>query len=173
MQAVYKHYYGYVKSVVVRYVNNTADVEELINDNFIKVFNKLHTFRFPEDETLLPNAFKAWLSRISSHTAIDFLRLSKRKQNLEELTDETEITDEVTVLEKINGNEILQLLNELPELQRVIFNLFEIEGFSHKEIAAELCIPEKHSRVYLARSKSRLRTLYLQTLTAPGISYEK
>lgn len=168
---IYKNFYGYVKSIVVRYIDNDADAEELINDNFIKVFGKLHTFKLPEDDEMLLKTFKVWLSRISSRTAIDFLRIAKHNKNLDELTDETEMINHVTVIEKINANDILKLLNSLPEMHRVIFNMHEIEGFTHVEISKALNIPEKHSRVYLARAKSRLRILYTKTLS--GICYEK
>ena len=59
-------------------------------------------------------------------------------------------------------SDIMKLLDSLPELQRIIFNLYEIEGFSHDEIAKQLLIPDSTSRTYLTRAKQKLRMLYLE-----------
>ena len=62
------------------------------------------------------------------------------------------------------GQDILKLLDKLPEIQRVIFTLFEVEGYSHEEIAQQLNIPESTSRTYLTRGKQKLRVLYKQMI---------
>ncbi|GAA4336493.1 RNA polymerase sigma factor [Mucilaginibacter gynuensis] len=165
---VYKSFYGYLMGVVIRYNNDVSQAEELVNDSFIKIFKNIRMFIHPEDPENLLKAFKGWIARIASRTAIDFLRIAKNNQATDELTEMHTLTDHVTVVDKMNAQDILKLLNNLPQIQRVIFNMYEIEGFKHEEIATELNIPVKNSRVYLARAKERLRALYQQTLNRSG-----
>jgi len=76
-EMIYKSFYGYLMGVVLRYVNDRNDAEELVNDTFIKIFKSMAQFSFPKDEGELQRAFKGWIARISSRTAIDFLRTKK------------------------------------------------------------------------------------------------
>ena len=161
---IYRSFYGYLKGVIIRYHKDPEQVEELINDSFIKIFKNLAAFSYPEDAGLLPKAFKGWIARIASRTVIDFLRIGKNQAQHEELAEFHLPVNEITVLDKMNAGDILNLLNELPQLQKVIFNMYVMEGFKHEEIAAELRIPVKNSRVYLARAKERLRILYQQQI---------
>jgi len=157
---LYKFFYGYIMAITIRYITKTHVAEELVNDSFIKIFNHLHHFKFPDESLAHLKAFKGWMARITSRTAIDFLRIDKNHYHIEELADEDIRIDPINVINKIQFEEILALLNELPEIQRIIFNMFEIEGYSHEEISQSLNIPLKNSRVYLARAKSRLRLAY-------------
>jgi RNA polymerase sigma-70 factor (ECF subfamily) len=157
---LYKSYYGYLMGIVLRYLKETVQAEELVNDSFMKIFKNLHGFIAPDDAELLPKAFKAWIARITSRTVIDHLRVSKNHRHAEQLTEIHFTEGQVTVLDKLNAADILRLLDELPQLQRIIFNMHEIEGYKHEEIASAMQIPVKNSRVYLARAKDRLRSLY-------------
>ncbi|MBE9586242.1 RNA polymerase sigma factor [Mucilaginibacter sp. JRF] len=159
---IYKSFYGYIMGVVIRYHKDSEQAEELVNDSFIKIFKNLPTFTYPDDPDELLKAFKGWIARIASRTVIDFLRVGRNNYQTEEITELHIVHEQVSVVDKMNANDILKLLNELSEIQKVIFNMHEIEGFRHEEIAAELNIPVKNSRVYLARAKDRLRTLYKQ-----------
>lgn len=165
---VYKTHYGYVMGVITRYNNDINQAEELVNDTFIKIFKNIKMFIHPDDTEKLPKAFRGWIARIASRTVIDFLRIDKNHRHTEEINDEHVAADHITVMSKLNVQDILNLLNGLPQLQRVIFNMYEIEGFKHEEIATTLNIPVKNSRVYLARAKERLRLLYQQTLITSG-----
>lgn len=164
-EVVYKSFYGYLMAVVLRYVNDRNDAEELVNDSFIKTFKAIGQFSLPKNKEEHQRAFKAWISKIASRTAIDFLRSKRNLRSLEEIGEQQEPLTEVNVIAALNVKDILKLLDALPELQKMIFNLYEIEGFSHDEISKMLNIPESSSRVYLTRAKSKLRSLYTHTLT--------
>ncbi|WP_379086882.1 RNA polymerase sigma factor [Pedobacter sp. UC225_65] len=163
-EMVYKSFYGYLMAVVLRYVNERNDAEELVNDSFIKIFKAIVQFNLPKNTEEHQRAFKAWIAKIASRTAIDFLRTKRSLLSIDEITEHQEPLTEVTVIAALNVKDILKLLDALPETQKLIFNLFEIEGFSHDEISKILNIPESSSRVYLARAKNKLRTLYSKTL---------
>lgn len=163
-EMVYKSFYGYLMAVVLRYVGERNDAEELVNDTFIKVFKAIAQFNLPKKQEEHEKAFKGWISKIASRTAIDFLRTKKIVIGLDEIVEEQEPVNEVNVISALHVKDILKLVATLPETQKLVFNLYEIEGFSHEEIAKLLKIPESSSRVYLTRAKNKLRILYSTTL---------
>ncbi|MEE6186909.1 MULTISPECIES: RNA polymerase sigma factor [Chitinophagaceae] len=161
-ETLYKSFYGYVKGVVTRYVTDFHYAEEIVNDSFIKIFNNLSSFQALGQATNVSTSFKAWIAKIASRTAIDFLRKKKIDFNKDDISD---INHSSIAYEQSSSSEIkdiLKLLNALPQTQRAIFNLYEIEGFSHQEIAVMLSIPENVSRSYLSRAKNKLKALYIE-----------
>lgn len=163
-EIVYKSFYGYLMAIVLRYVKDRHDSEELVNDVFIKIFKSLAQFNFPSGKEATDQPFKAWIAKIASRTAIDFLRTKRVFLSIDEIVEDHEPLIEINVVSELHVKDILKLIESLPEMQRVIFNLFEIEGFSHQEIAKLLTIPESSSRVYLTRAKQKLRVSYAKTL---------
>ncbi len=163
-EAIYKSFYGYLMGVVLRYVNDRHDAEEVVNDCFVKVFKHMASFTFPENKDELQKAFKGWIARISSRTAIDFLRTKKVRIYVDDIEESQQPITVVNVISKLHAQDILSLLNALPETQKVIFNLYEIEGYSHDEISKLLNISGSSSRVYLTRAKNKLRELYSKIL---------
>ncbi|MES2417577.1 MAG: RNA polymerase sigma factor [Bacteroidota bacterium] len=161
---IYKSFYGYLMAVILRYVKDRNDAEEIVNDTFIKIFKSIVQFVPPADKTALEKAFKAWIAKIGSRTAIDFLRSKRVFLSIEEITEAQIPETLVNVVSALHVKDILKLIESLPEIQGLIFNLFEIEGFSHSEIAKLLDIPESSSRVYLTRAKQKLRILYSKSL---------
>ncbi|WP_285010173.1 RNA polymerase sigma factor [Pedobacter faecalis] len=162
---VYKSFYGYIIGVILRYVNNRDDAEELVNDSFIKIFKNIAQFSFPKEDDQLQKAFKGWIARISSRTAIDFLRARKEFTSIDDIAEGDQPVTHLNAITQLNVRDIMSLLNALPETQRLIFNMYEIEGFSHDEISRALSISESSSRVYLTRAKTRLRDLYVKNLS--------
>ena len=157
---VYKQFYGYLMAVAFRYVKEEMEAEDIVNESFVKIFKKLNTFECAEESQILEKSFKGWIARVTVNTAIDKLRTKKDLLNIDDVSDYEMLTHTVPIATTLEVNDILKLLYELPDIQRTIFNLYEIEGFSHEEIGKELNIPESTSRTYLTRAKSRLRKLY-------------
>ena len=155
--------------IAIRYMNDRCQAQELVNDVFLKAFRNVSQFVFKSNsENDDYHAFRGWLARITVTSALDRLRVKKRILYIEDLSETTsEIAAEIS--SNLNVQDILRLLDQLPDIQRLIFNLYEIEGFSHEEIAENLKIPSGTSRGYLARAKNKLRKLYNENL----ISYEK
>ena len=163
-EVVYKSFYGYLMGVILRYVNDRHDAEELINDCFIKVFKGLGQFGAPKDPEQLQKAFKGWAARISSRTAIDFLRSKKTFLYVDDMEEAPQPITELNAISQLHVQDIMKLLNQLPETHKLIFNMYELEGFSHEEISKLINIPESSSRVYLTRAKNKLRILYSKSL---------
>ena len=169
-EMMYKSFYGYLMGIILRYTKNTADSEELVNDTFIKIFKNVSGFKSPNNPEELQRSFKGWIAQIASRTAIDKIRTSKAHFYVDDLKEDQHPATQVSVASDLHVSDIMNLLNHLPDTQRLVFNLYEIEGFAHDEISKMLNIPESSSRVYLTRSKNKLRALYTNTLVG---SYKK
>jgi len=148
----FKKYYGYVMGISLSYSKSRDLAQEITNDTFMKCFESLKKI---EGAT----SIKPWLRRIAVNTAIDYYRKDKRYQNHLEADGETPVFDDVYAPDQLALEDLLQLLHQLPEDQKLVFNLYEVEGYSHREVAQRLEITESSSRVYLTRAKLKLRQL--------------
>jgi RNA polymerase sigma factor (sigma-70 family) len=156
-ELLYKRYFSFAMSVCIRYITDTQNAMEVVNDSFYKLFNTLKSYN-----TSKP--FKPWFARILVNTAIDNLRKSKGNKNLVILSDIPEKELHNADIEiNLSADDIVKLLNQLPETYRMVFNLYEIEGYSHDEISQMLGIGVSTSRANLSRAKEKLRELYLKT----------
>lgn len=151
-EVFFKRYYGFVMGIGLSYVKSRDQAQEITQDSFMKFFDSLKKM----DQA---PSVKPWLRRITVNTAIDYYRKNKRIQNHEEADGETPVFDPVYAPDDLAYEEILKLLYQLPEDQQIVFNLYEVEGFSHREVAEQLNITESSSRVYLTRAKTKLRQL--------------
>jgi RNA polymerase sigma factor (sigma-70 family) len=150
-EALYRHFYSYAMAISVRYSLNRDDAQEVVNDGFIKVFNAIHHFNADKP-------FRAWLRTIMVNTAIDRRRKDMKFQLNVEL-DHAAPSIGAIAISSLGAQDILKLMKNLPPVQAAIFNLYEIDGYTHDEIAVLLSIPVSSSRVYLSRAKEKLRSL--------------
>jgi len=151
---LFKQYYGYVMSIALRFSSCRDNALEITNDSFLKIFRNIGSHQIDKE-------FKAWVRRIVVNTALDYYRREKKhlvEISIDEASDESE--DE-SVLDKLDAEGIIRLLNSLPVIYRYTFTLFEIEGFSHDEIAQQLSISTSTSRSNLTRAKKMLRQMIL------------
>ena len=151
-EMLYKLFYGYAMGISLRYSLNRDDALEAVNDAFIKVFNAIHSYN-------IDRPFKAWLRTIVVNTAIDRRRKDLKFQLKVDLDNAAPISSNIGTVDNLNVQDILKLMKELPAIQLTIFNLYEIDGYNHDEIANMLTIPVSSSRVYLSRAKERLRKM--------------
>jgi RNA polymerase sigma factor (sigma-70 family) len=166
-ELLYKAFYGYISGVAFRYVKERGIIMELVNDAFIRIFKKIGDFNFNGPPEELTKAFKGWIGRITANAAIDRIRSKKTLLYIDDITDEGIMQIAVEANDTLSFNDIMQLLDQLPPIQQLIFNMHEIEGFSHEEIAIQLKIPPSTSRVYLTRARTRLIELYQKIMNTP------
>jgi len=153
-EIIYKHFFSYAMSIALRYSKNQEDAIEVLNDGFLKVFIQIKKFKINAN-------FKAWLRTIIINTSIDKYRIKLKNAHIY-LEEENQINQAIStsnILDHYNAEEIINTIQKLPEAYRFTFNLYEIEGYSHKEISKQLGINESKSRTYLSRSKKLLRQL--------------
>ena len=127
--------------------------EDLAHDIFLKAIEKYHTIR-------AAFKFDTWLKRIAVNHCIDYLRQQPDFVPLtEELAEEEEAEGVVLWVKDITADELAETIRQLPELQRTVFNLYAIEGYSHKRIAALLGISVDYSKQLHHRARTRLGRL--------------
>ncbi len=151
-EKLYKHFYGYAMGICLRYAYTKTDASEILNDSFLKVFKNIKKY----DEK---KAFRPWLKTIVVNTAIDYYRKNAKFRATLEIEEAEQEAINVDQIDSLNLEDIKKILDQLPEMYRLVFNLYEIEGYTHKEIANNLKIDESTSRSYLTRAKKKLRKL--------------
>lgn len=155
MKALYDRYAGYLTAVCSRYIDSKEDINDLMQESFIKIFSGIGSFVFRGEGSL-----KAWMSRIVSNTAIRHLQQNSRLDmtsldNVQAITDE-EADTSLSELDDIPPEVIQEMIKSLPSGYRAVFNLFVFEDKSHREIADMLGIKENSSASQLHRAKARL-----------------
>jgi len=153
---IYEHFAGKMMSVCLRYSKDRETAKDLLHDGFLKVFTHLDRFEGK-------GSFEGWIRRIMINTALEHIR----KQSDEGFNQDIETAwglnnGELNALEKMEADEIIQLIQKLPDSYRSVFNLFVVEGYSHREIAEEMHITESSSRVYLTRAKQMLHDFLIE-----------
>ncbi len=138
-------------AVCLRYVNDPETARDLMQDGFIKVFTSIDTYTGS-------GAFEGWLRKIFVNCALEYLR---RNDVLRESTDLDNTAELVqpnsNAISDLSAAELMQLVHDLPAGFRTVFNMFAIEGYSHKEISEALGITESTSRSQYTRAKQLLQ----------------
>ena len=138
------------------YCRNTQDAEDALQDSFVTIYQKLVDFK---GNNL--SAFIAWCSKIVVHTSIAKYRRNYYTMERNELTEQSDVQIDPTIYQKLNKDELMNLIEKLPSGYRQIFLLFAIEGYSHKEIAEQLNIGASSSRSQYIRAKQKLKDIIL------------
>ncbi len=156
---IFEHYGSFLYRVAYRYVRDRMTAEDLVVDSFLKIFDGAANFRFDN-----LRSFEAWMKRIVINESLMLLR-KQANFNLMPESEAIEVPVDDNILDSISSDEIHQLIAELPDGYRTVFNLFAIEGYSHKEIAEQLNINEGTSKSQLnhARKLLQKKILYRQT----------
>jgi RNA polymerase sigma-70 factor (ECF subfamily) len=155
-EMLYRRFFSYAMSICIRYVPNTNYAIEVVNDSFVKVFDKLSRFDTSK-------SFKGWFGAIIVNTAIDSYRRNLKRNStlsIDTIKDDNEVEPEIE--QALSSDDIIKLFAELPDTYRLTFNLYEIEGYSHEEIGQMLGVTASTSRGNLTRAKKMLQVLYKQ-----------
>jgi len=152
-KAVFDLYAGRMLGVCQRYARNTMDAEDMLQDAFIKVFEKINQFKNE-------GSFEGWIRKIVVNTALKKYTVSR--YTMERFDKDVESYDEryqtdATPFTNLTEKEILELIHALPDGYRIIFNLYVIEGYRHEEIAVMLQINSGTSRSQLAKARAMLQ----------------
>lgn len=155
MQAFYERFYSYALSVCLAYASDREDAREMLNDGFLKAFR--HMGELKNEAVVVP-----WLRRIMVNTAIDYYRRN-RKRALDTSTELVEYSlqepylNDEAIFSQLSVEHILTVLHQLPTPYRMVFSLYVLEGYAHREIADQLGIAESTSRAHLSEANRLLR----------------
>lgn len=147
---LYKKYSPLVYGICLRYTKNRNDAQDLLQECFIKIMDRIVDFRFE-------GSFEGWLRRLTVNEALNFIRLNSK--SFEEYCDDSDISMasyDPDSLSSLSAQELLKYINALPDGYRTIFNLYVIEGYPHTEIAKMLNIAEATSRSQLKKAREFL-----------------
>ena len=163
-EILYHTYSSKMFSVCLRYANEYAGAEDLLQDGFIKVFNNIQKFRSE-------GSFEGWIRRIFVNNSIEYFR---KKSNLYVVQETEALTYEYyddNAVQKLMKEDLMKIIQSLSVGYRTIFNLYAIEGYSHKEIAELLNITEGTSKSQLARARYLLQKKIAEAM--PNMGYNR
>lgn len=153
---LYERYYGSMMVVCMRYTNDREEARDVLHEGFMKVFRNLH--KFAQGTNL-----GAWIRRIMVNTAIDHYRKSAKGPNLVEINHAIHEADVHDVVSDLSAEEILAMVQRLSPAYRMVFNLYVIEGYAHKEVGKLLGISEGTSKSNLAKARIKLQQMILKS----------
>lgn len=157
-KTLYERYYGKMLGVCTRYAKDKDHAKDMLQDGFLKVFTKMQSYNSK-------GSFEGWMRRIIVNSCIDNIRKDKKNYLIVSTTiasdadyniPQEEISDD-DLADKISEAEILRAVQDLTPAYRMVFNLYVIEEFTHKEIAEMLEISEGTSKSNLAKAKFNLK----------------
>lgn len=147
---LYEKYYGKLFPIAMRYMRDREEAKESTQIAFIKIFNSIDKYDFK-------GSFPGWISRITVNACLDQLRKKNRNFEDGDLLNAPEVSIEPTAIAKFSEQDLLKIIQELDDKERMVFSMIEIEGFKHKEVAEILNISEGTSRWYLNQAKKSLK----------------
>lgn len=136
-------------SVCLRYARNRADAEDILQDGFIRLFQNIRQYSGK-------GSFEGWMRRIFVNASLKKYQAKKWELELPVLENHDESID-ATAISMLTEKEILDLIASLPKGYRLVFNMYVIEGYAHKEIADLLGISEATSRTQLLKARKQLQ----------------
>lgn len=152
-KALYDFYAAKMFAICLRYSKNQMDAEDIMQDAFVKLYNNLARFRGE-------GSFDGWVRRIFVNTAIEYVRKNKiTSTEIGEGIEERLATHNANVLDNLYEKDILQTASGLSDGYKTVFNMYAVDGYSHKEIADKLGITESTSKSQFSRAKAILRSI--------------
>ncbi len=150
-KALYNKYAPQAYATIKRYTKHVELADEILNDAFFKVFTKIESYSGI-------GSFEGWIKKVVTNTVMDHLRKYVKDQQVyhaSEMPEEVYMSDDI--VGKLSYKELLAVVQELPDTQRIVFNLFVFEDYKHREISEELGITEVNSRWHLNDARKRLK----------------
>lgn len=153
-KSLFDKYSKLLMSVSYRYAKDMSLAEDILQDSFIKIFNNLNDYTFS-------GSFEGWMKKIVVRTALNQVRKeANRNENfVSEDYELNSISTSNSGQENLLADDLLMILNQIPTGYRTVFQMYAIEGFSHKEIATELGITEGTSKSQLSKARSLLQSI--------------
>lgn len=152
-EQLYRKFHGAMASICMLYTKNQEDAKEVLNNGFLKVFRNIGQF------DVARASFYTWIRKIIINASIDFLRKQHISFTALPLENVLEPGIDNTIVQQIEAEELLLFIRQLPPATQLIFNLYTIEGFNHREIAIMLKISEGTSKWHLSEARKVLKNL--------------
>jgi RNA polymerase sigma-70 factor (ECF subfamily) len=156
-EAIYRHLFPEAIKIAMRYARDEMEARDILNKAFFKALTKIDSFKGDGSN------FFGWLKRIIINEALDLKRAATFRQSFEPIEHETTDYSTDPFKDKEGYDDIIALIQKLPASSSCVFNLFAIDGYSHKEIAQSLGISEDNSRYHLHMARKQLKAWIFKT----------
>lgn len=154
-ELLYRNSSAQLYAVCVGYTKNKEEAKDLLQEGFMRIFKNIHTF---QNEAPL----QAWMRRIVVNTAIDYYRKSLRSIKTADYNEEVELADVSMNLQQLDLNYFKNIIAKMPDGYRVIFNLYAVEGYNHREISELIGISEGTSKSQFSRARKYLQDIIIK-----------
>lgn len=155
-QELYQTYAAKMHGICRRYISDADQAEDVMIQGFIKVFHKLDQFKFE-------GSFEGWIRRIMVNESLSFIRKNKNLYLEVDIEEAHREPDYARLDDHLQAEDLLKLIAQLPTGYRTVFNLYAIEGYTHREIAERLQISENTSKSQLSRARTLLQRNLLKS----------
>ena len=149
---LYDLYASKMYYVCLRYARHELEAQDMLQDSFVKVFDKIASFKSN-------GSFEGWIRRIIVNTCLNYCRKKSFQQEQIGIEDYQDTVVSSKAISTLSEKELLALIQQLPDGYRMVFNLYVIEGYNHKEISEMLSITESTSRSQLAKSRKWMQNM--------------
>lgn len=160
-EKLYHLFYGRMMGVVRRYIDQDVLAEEVLQNGFLRAFQKIDQYRFQ-------GSFEGWLRKIVFHSVSDYVKQNIRYTEKIKLVEKDQYVHKDHA-DRLYYNQLLELVQGLPEATRTVFNMYVMEGYSHKEIGKLLSISEGTSKWHLSEGRRILK----EKIEALKLNYKK
>jgi RNA polymerase sigma-70 factor (ECF subfamily) len=154
-EQLFKAYSGLMFSICRRYTNNIHEAEDILQEGFIRIFSYLSSY----ENT---GSFEGWMKKIFINTALRTISKKSITHELNGFEVLPEESVEPSIISRLSEEQLLNLISELPEGYRTVFNLYAIEGYSHREISEMIGTQESTSRSQLVKARRMLQDKFLE-----------
>lgn len=149
-RALYQVFAAKMFAICLRYAKDRMSAEDVLQSGFVKIFRHIKTFK-------QQGSLEGWMRKIMVNTAIEHYRKAAKMHRVVEIPEDMKEAVQHNILDELQLRDLLLLISKLPDGYRLVFNMYVIEGFSHKEIAGKLGITEGGSKSQLSRAREILR----------------
>lgn len=149
-ELLYRQYAAKMMGVCLRYATSRDEAEDMLQNGFVRMFEKLDHFRNE-------GSFEGWLRRIMVNCAIEYIRKHHKMMQKVDMNEAAEQPADVAELAGLTAKDLLNLVQQLAPGYRMVFNLYAIEGYSHKEIGEMMGMTESASKSQLSRARTMLK----------------
>ena len=150
-EGLYRRFYHFAMTIALRYARDEMDAADIMSHAFVKIFKSMHSFDSSK------GSLHAWIKRIVVNEGLDHIKSRSRFPSDLELETVEEPNISSSAIEKMNADEIMQLVQKLPPATHAVFILYAVEGYNHREIAAKLKISEGTSKWHLSEARKTLQ----------------
>ncbi len=153
---LYEHFAGKMHALCCRYIKDKMEAEDVLVTSFTKIFDRIGQFKNE-------GSFEGWIRRIVVNESLSYLRRNKSMYLEMDIEAADREPDYERLESQLEADDLLKLISDLPAGYRIVFNLYAIDGYSHKEIAEQLGITESTSKSQLSRARVALQKALLET----------